>query len=244
VKSLCLNTTGSRPLKNISFEVRAGEIVGLAGIEGNGQHELIEILAQVRKDYTGQVLFREREIKTVSPYQLKQQGFSLIPPDRHKEAVVLSFSLSENAILGHHREDSLHSGPFLSKDKVKEAAQRLIQQFDIRPGDPDQPLAHLSGGNQQKLVVARETSNQTSFLLAAHPTRGIDIGAIDFIHQHILELKAQGTGILLVSSELEEILTLSDRIWVLYQGEIVAEIEKEKATERQLGLWMTRGATA
>jgi len=243
VNSLCLSTPGSRPLKNISFKIHSGEIVGLAGIEGNGQHELIEILAQVRKDYTGQILFREKENKNVSPYELKQQGFSLIPPDRHKEAVVLSFSIAENAILGRHREKSLQSGPFLSLKKVKETAQRLIQQFDIRPKNPDQLLAHLSGGNQQKLVVARETSNQVSFLLAAHPTRGVDIGAIDFIHQHLLKLKSQGTGILLVSSELEELLALSDRIWVLYQGEIVAEIEKEKATERQLGLWMTRGAS-
>jgi len=240
-ENISLSTQQGTLLDRISFTIHRGEIVGLAGIEGNGQQELIEILANVRRDYQGSVLFDSKDPMQFSTYDLRQQGFSLIPPDRHQEGVVLSFSLAENSILGHHREKNVSKGPLLSETKVDELAARLIHSFDVRPNDTHLPLSALSGGNQQKLVVARETSRPVSFLLAAHPTRGIDIGATDFIHQHFLQLKANGAGILLVSSELDEILKLSDRILVIYQGAIVAEVEKEKATESQLGLWMTSG---
>jgi simple sugar transport system ATP-binding protein len=243
-ENISLSTQQGTLLDRISFTIHRGEIVGLAGIEGNGQQELIEILANVRRDYQGSVLFDSKDPMQFSTYDLRQQGFSLIPPDRHQEGVILSFSLAENSILGHHREKNVSKGPFLSETKVDELAARLIHSFDVRPNDTQLPLSALSGGNQQKLVVARETSRPVSFLLAAHPTRGIDIGATDFIHQHFLQLKANGAGILLVSSELDEILKLSDRILVIYQGTIVAEVEKEKATESQLGLWMTSGGKA
>ncbi|MFM8314095.1 MAG: ATP-binding cassette domain-containing protein, partial [Deltaproteobacteria bacterium] len=248
VESLSYKNASGCSLNRVSFAVHPGEIVGIAGIEGNGQKELIEVLAQVQRNYTGRVTLNQNEVASLSPYDLKQKGFSLIPPDRHHEGVVLSFSLAENAILGHHKEHSLMAGMFLSQDKIQIRTESLIKAFDVRPGDPGLPLGSLSGGNQQKLVVARETlpmdgAHPLSFLLAAHPTRGIDIGAIDFIHQHFFKLKSQGTGILLISSELEEILTLSDRILVLYQGKIVAETPCREASERQLGLWMTRGAS-
>lgn len=241
VDSLNYKPTHGHGLKNINFTINKGEIVGLAGIEGNGQHELIEILSRATKNYSGTVLLDNKDIRLSSTYNLKQEGFSLIPPDRHKEAIILSLSVGENAILGHHRENNLKSGIFLSNQKMKDVANKYITDFDIRPRDASLPIASLSGGNQQKLVVARETDRAINFLLAAHPTRGVDIGSIDFIHQHLVKLKGQGTGILLISSELEELLTLSDRILVIYQGEIVAETVKENATEMQLGLWMTRG---
>ena len=241
VEDVSLQNTQGVSLNKISFQINRGELVGIAGIEGNGQQELIEILAHVRKDYQGTVRLNKKELNDFSTYDLRQQGFSLIPPDRHQEGVVLSFSIAENSILGHHREKNLKRGPFLSENKIETLASRLIESFDVRPKDPKLPLSALSGGNQQKLVVARETLRPISFLLAAHPTRGIDIGAIDFIHEHFLKLKAEGAAILLVSSELDEILKLSDRILVMYQGALVAEVEKEKATESQLGLWMTSG---
>ncbi|MFM8314781.1 MAG: ABC transporter ATP-binding protein, partial [Deltaproteobacteria bacterium] len=241
VESVSLTCSNSTLLKNLQFQVFPGEIVGLAGVEGHGQQELVEILARARKDYTGKITLQGKDIKESSTYELKQQGFSLIPPDRYREAMVPTFSLSENVILGHHREENIKSGAFLSKEKMTLFARELIQAFDVRPGNPDQEMGSLSGGNQQKWVVARETAREVSFLLAAHPTRGVDIGAIDFIHQHLLKLKSQGAGILLISSELDELLELSDRILVIFQGEMVAEVEKEKASETQLGLWMTRG---
>lgn len=242
VEQVSLKSPSGSVLNNLSFHVNPGEIVGVAGIEGNGQAEMIEILTQQRNDYSGTVSFSGRDLKNGSTYDLKQQGFSFIPPDRHQEAVVLSFSIAENVILGRHRETALHSGFWLSHKKIEEMAHSLIEKFDIRPGEPQLPLVHLSGGNQQKVVVGRETAGEVSFLLAANPTRGIDIGAIDFIHSHFLKLKANRTGILLISSELEELLTLSDRILVIYQGNIVAETLTKQATETQLGLWMTRGA--
>lgn len=242
VSSLCLQGTRGPRLQQVSFNVNCGEIVGIAGIEGNGQHELIECIAGIQRNFSGSVIFDKSDIKEISPYELKQKGFSVIPPDRHREAVVLPFSLSENLILGHHRERQIRTGTFLSQNKVRALALEKIHNFDIRPDDPALAISALSGGNQQKLVVARESERNTKFLLAAHPTRGIDIGAIDFIHQHFLDLKSDGTGILLLSSELEEILKLSDRILVLFQGQIVAQLYKQDANEKELGLWMTGGA--
>jgi general nucleoside transport system ATP-binding protein len=241
VQALTVSGSSSSQLKQVSFQLFPGEIVGIAGIEGNGQQELIEVLSRTQENYSGTVTLNQKSIHQFSTYEIKQKGFSLIPPDRHREGVILSFSLSENAILGHHREPHLKEGPFLSTLKRDELAKTLIREFDVRPSNPDLLMSQLSGGNQQKLVVARETLRPVSFLLAAHPTRGIDIGAIDFIHQHLLNLKSKGAAILLISSELEEILKLSDRILVLYQGKIVAETQKDQANERQLGLWMTRG---
>lgn len=241
VASLSLQGPNGPRLHQVSFEVNRGEIVGIAGIEGNGQHELIECLSGIQKDYSGAVIFKNTNTKEISPYALKQRGFSLIPPDRHREAVVLPFSISENIILGHHRELEIRSGPFISQNKVNRLTLKAIHGFDVRPDDPNITLSSLSGGNQQKLVVARESGRSPQFLLAANPTRGIDIGAIDFIHQHFLGLKAKGAGILLLSSELEEILKLSDRILVLFQGKIVAQLFKQDATEKELGLRMTGG---
>lgn len=239
VASLSLKPHQGHPLHQISFEVKAGEILGIAGIEGNGQKELIECIAGVERGFSGAVIFGDKNILDCSAYELKQHGFSIIPPDRLREAVVPSLSLIENSILGHHKEKEFQNGFFVSESRTRTFAKELIHQFDIRPANPDLDLSSLSGGNQQKLVVARETSRPTKLLIAAHPTRGIDIGAIDFIHQHFLELRSQGTGILLISSELDEIIKLSDRILVMFQGKIVSALNREDATEREIGLRMT-----
>ncbi|MEZ4750644.1 MAG: ATP-binding cassette domain-containing protein [Bdellovibrionota bacterium] len=235
---------GKPALDNVSFEIRRGEVVGIAGIEGNGQHELVEVLAGVNRNYSGSAKLLGKEYSEVAAYAAKQKGLSVIPPDRHREAVVLDFSLAENFILGHHREDCYGKRGYLSPKTLMSQADGLMNRFDVRPRNAELPMSALSGGNQQKCVVARELSQtRTDFLLAAHPTRGVDIGAIEFIHQVFLEERDKGAAILLISSELEELLSLSDRILVLYEGRVVGETTPQKTDEAQLGLWMT-GASA
>ena len=163
----------------------------------------MECISGIERSFSGTVILDGKNILEYSTYEIKQQGFSVIPADRHREGVVLSFSLAENSILGHHKEKEFREGLFISESQIRTFTNTLIHQFDVRPANPDAELSSLSGGNQQKLVVARETCRPTKLLIAAHPTRGIDIGAIDFIHQHFLELRSQGTGILLISSELD-----------------------------------------
>lgn len=242
VEGVSLTSDKKEKLRNISFQVHPGEIVGIAGIEGNGQHELIEALSNVNRTYKGNITFKNDVIKNVQTYTLKQKGLSLVPPDRHHEAVVLEFSVTENAILGHHREEAFTEGHRLCYKKLGAYTEKLLDTFDVRPRNGALPISALSGGNQQKLVVGRETNSHVELLIAAHPTRGVDIGAIEFIHSHFLRLREKGAAILLFSSELDEILALSDRILVMYHGEIVGEVKKENASETQLGLWMT-GAT-
>lgn len=242
VKNVSLQKKGKFLLKDISFEVHAGEIVGIAGIEGNGQHELLEVLAHLTQCDTGEISYLGKEIQRQETYDLRQKVLSLIPPDRHQEGIILDFSVTENAILGHHREKAFTRGHRLCSKKLEKYVQTLLETFDVRPRNGEIPISALSGGNQQKLVVGRETSGEVPLLIAAHPTRGVDIGAIEFIHSHFLKLRERGTAILLFSSELEEVLALSDRILVMYHGSLVGEVERKAATETQLGLWMT-GAT-
>lgn len=227
-------------LKNVSLEVKEREIVGVAGIEGNGQSALVRVLAQIQK-YQGSVNLLEQKLEEMSSYKRRQKGFGLIPPDRQSEGLVLSFSNQLNFILGHHREASFQSHGFYSLTRISAYSKQKMQQFGIHPPLPELKTSALSGGNQQKLIVAREASPETRFLLACHPTRGVDIGAIEFIHSHFLNLKQQGAGILLISSELDELLALSDRILVIRDGEIVFETSTEKAEVKELGLYMTGG---
>ncbi|MCB0406395.1 MAG: ATP-binding cassette domain-containing protein, partial [Bdellovibrionales bacterium] len=235
---------GKPALDNVSFEIHRGEVVGIAGIEGNGQHELVEVLSGVNRDYAGSAKLLGREYHEVAAYAAKQNGLSIIPPDRHREAVVLDFSLAENFVLGHHREDRYGKNGYLSPAKLAAQADSLMERFDVRPRNAELPMSSLSGGNQQKCVVARELSqSRTDFLLAAHPTRGVDIGAIEFIHKVFLQERDEGAAILLISSELEELLSLADRILVLYEGRVVGQTTPQQTSEAQLGLWMT-GATA
>lgn len=229
-------------LRGLSLEVRAGEILGIAGVEGNGQQELIECVAGVARDYEGQVRFLGTSLKELSTYDVKQRGLAIVPPDRHREGVVLPFTVWENYILGHHREPRFARGPWLWPGLITGAVAECLDAYDVRPRRTDLPIAALSGGNQQKLVLGREMAGHVKLLIACHPTRGVDIGAIEFIHRRFLALRDEGTAILLVSSELDEILALSDRIAVLYEGRICGAAKRGEASERQLGLWMTGGS--
>lgn len=227
-------------LKDLSLEVKEKEIVGIAGIEGNGQSALVRVLAQIEK-YQGSVQILGEGLLRSSLYSKRQRGFGFIPPDRQQQGLVLSFSNEMNFILGHHRESTFQSGGFLSQNRISAFAKRKIEEFRIHPPQPDLPTSALSGGNQQKLIVARESSTGTRFLLASHPTRGVDIGAIEFIHSHFLKLRDQGAGILLISSELDELLAISDRILVIREGKIVFQTPAETADIKELGLYMTGG---
>ncbi len=228
-------------LCDLSFQIREGEIVGIAGVEGNGQQELVETVAAARGDYAGKLVFEGRSMGDCDTYRLKQEGLAVIPPDRHKEAGVLDMCLTENFILGHHREPAVASRWALSPSRIRKSCSVAMDRFDVRPPNPDLQLGQLSGGNQQKLVLARELERETRLLVAAHPTRGVDVGAIEFIHGEILRRKASGAAVLLVSSELDELLALSDRILVLYQGRIQGEQKRGAFNECTLGRWMTGG---
>jgi simple sugar transport system ATP-binding protein len=232
--------TGKRVLLDrVSFHLKPGEIVGVAGIDGNGQQELMEILAHVRSDYEGTLTWKDQPYQSLDAYAFKQKGLAVIPADRHREAVVLDFNLGENALLGHHRERPFVQRGRLRWGQVFTETQKIIDRFDIRPPLPTARMGALSGGNQQKLVVGRELARPVEFLLASHPTRGVDIGAIERIHREILRLREEGTAVLLFSSELDEILALSDRLLVIANGKIQGECTRAQASETQIGLWMT-----
>lgn len=225
----------------VSFQLNEGEVVGVAGIDGNGQQELMEILAHTRQDYEGTLLWTGEPYRSHLAYALKQSGLAVIPADRHREAVILDFNLGENVILGHHREKAFCRRGRVLWNQVYQETEKLIERFDVRPPQPSARMGGLSGGNQQKLVVGRELARPVKFLLASHPTRGVDIGAIERIHREILRLRDEGACVLLFSSELEEILALSDRILVMYNGRIHGQCKRAEASETQLGLWMTGG---
>jgi len=239
---LRLERKARESLRNLSFTVRSGEIVGLAGIEGNGQALLVDCLAGVERDYQGSARILSREVNRAKPYELHQNHFALIPPDRHREAAVLDFSAEENFALGHHRESFASRHGLLRKESRKRATHDAMKSFDVRPDRPELAFSSFSGGNQQKLVLARELAREVKVIVAAHPTRGVDIGAIERIHGELLAYRDKGAAILLLSSDLEEVLELSDRILVIHDGRIVGETPRRDATETQLGLWMTGGA--
>lgn len=225
-------------LKGINFSVRAGEIVGVAGVDGNGQTELVEVLTGLRRASSGKITLGGQEISHAPVTKRIQAGMGHIPEDRQKRGLVLDFSLAENSILGNHRKAPFVKKGFLQFKAIREHAEKLIEQFDIRPPLPDVAARSLSGGNQQKVIAAREIDREPHLLIATQPTRGLDVGAIEFIHKRIVGERDRGKGVLLVSLELDEILALSDRILVIYEGQFVAELDVKEATEEKLGLLM------
>ncbi len=230
-------------LNDVSFEVRAGEIVGVAGVEGNGQTELIELLAGLQRASNGGFELKGSEISERSAREIKELGIAHIPEDRHRRGLLLDFDLADNTILGtHYCKPVVASELGLIDEKVvEEKAERLIHDFDVRPPNQALPARALSGGNQQKLIIGREFDLHPKLLLVSQPTRGVDIGAIEFIHRKIVELRDAGAAILLVSAELEEVLSLSDRVLVMYQGKIVGEVDPQKIDQEEIGLMMTGG---
>jgi simple sugar transport system ATP-binding protein len=229
-------------LDDVSFDVRGGEIVGIAGVEGNGQTELIEVLAGLRRASGGSVTLEGYEISKLSARAIRELGVAHIPEDRHARGLLLEFNLADNAILGvHYRRPAIAAYGLIDERAVLEKASRLIRDFDVRPPNPVAAARALSGGNQQKLIIGREFDLRPKLLLVAQPTRGVDIGAIEFIHRKLIELRDAGAAVLLVSAELEEVLSLADRAMVIYQGRIVGEIDPQRADQEEIGLMMTCG---
>lgn len=228
-------------LKGVSFEVREGEVLGLAGVDGNGQSELIEAITGLIKPIDGKVTISGKDITGKSPKDVIEAGISHIPEDRHKRGLVLKYSLAENSVLGNHYKAPFAKGILMNYSKVREYSKRIIKEFDVRTPNEDVLASKLSGGNQQKMVVAREISKDPELIIAAQPTRGLDVGAIEYIHNRLVEERDKGRAILLVSLELDEVMALSDRIAVMYDGEIVGIIDGKDATEKKLGILMAGG---
>jgi simple sugar transport system ATP-binding protein len=228
---------GVTMVDDVSFDVRAGEIVGIAGVAGNGQSELLEALAGIRKPVSGEILIDGKPVSSADPALLRQLGLAHIPEDRHHMGLVLKFEEYENSILGYHHDPRYGRGALLDLDAVRKSAEEQIAKYDIRPPNARLKTANFSGGNQQKIVVAREIERDPKMLLIGQPTRGVDIGAIEFIHKRIIEMRDAGKAVLLVSVELDEIRSLSDRILVMFAGKVVGE-KASDADEQALGLMM------
>lgn len=226
----------------ISFNVHAGEIVGIAGVEGNGQTELIEIIAGLRKSIAGNFAVNNKNCAGLTARQIKELGVAHIPEDRHRRGLLLDSDLTDNSILGtHYRSPIAAVMGMLSNVAALAKSKRLIHDFDVRPTNETLAAKSLSGGNQQKLIIGREFDIAPKLLLVSQPTRGVDIGAIEFIHRKLVELRDAGAAILLVSAELEEVLSLSDRVLVMYQGRIVGEVDPKQVKQEEIGLMMTGG---
>jgi ABC-type uncharacterized transport system ATPase subunit len=247
VRELSVTTPeGARPVDKVSFEVRAGEIVGLAGVEGNGQTELVEALAGLVDPLrmSGDIILGGHSLVGLSARQRRERGVAHIPEDRHRRGLLLEFGLDENSILGVHYRPPITMLPghaVLDEGEIRRRTVEIIQRFDVRPPNPDLPARALSGGNQQKLIVGREFQLNPTLLLVSQPTRGVDIGAIEFIHRKLVELRDAGCAVLLVSAELEELMSLSDRLLIIHQGRIAGEVDPRVATLEAIGLLMTGG---
>jgi simple sugar transport system ATP-binding protein len=231
---------GIEKVRGISLEVRAGEIVGIAGIDGNGQSELIDAMTGLMPVESGTVRLAGDEVTTESARGHLEAGLGHIPEDRQRRGLVLEYSIAENIALHDYRAAPASRFGWLFPRRLVERARALIREFDVRGGGPTTRAGGLSGGNQQKVVLAREIDRDPRVLIAAQPTRGLDVGAIEFVHRRLIEERDEGRAILLVSLELEEILSLSDRILVIYEGEIVGEHTGD-VSEQQIGLEMLGG---
>ncbi len=235
-----LDERGLEAVRGVSFDVRAGEIVGLAGVDGNGQAELIEALSGLRRPIGGRVLIGAKDVTGAHARDVLDLGLGHIPEDRQRRGLVLEFNLAENLGLHDYRKAPNSRLGWLFPNRLVRWARRLLEQFDVRGGGPYTRASALSGGNQQKLVLARELARDPRVLLAAQPTRGLDVGAIEAVHRRLVEARDRGKAVLLVSLELEEVFSLSDRILVIYEGRIVGEYSPD-VTEEELGIAMTGG---
>ncbi|MBI2246741.1 MAG: ABC transporter ATP-binding protein [Armatimonadetes bacterium] len=231
---------GGRPVvSRLSLAVRAGEIYGIAGVEGNGQTELVEALVGLRPVTSGRILIEGHDVANASARAIRLLGAAHIPEDRHRRGLVLPMAVWENVVLGHHSRPQFLDGAFVDRKAIESFANERVEKFDIRLSNIDVPALALSGGNQQKVIVAREFSFNPKVLIAAQPTRGLDIGATEFVERQLLEARSNGMAVLLISANLEEVLSLSDRIGVMCSGELVAEFRRGEATPQELGLYMT-----
>ncbi len=232
---------GVAKVDNVSFVVRAGEIVGIAGVSGNGQSELLEALSGIRAVDAGRITVGDRQItpdESCNPSEMRGLGLAHVPENRQRLGLVTSFTAQESAVLGYQRDPAFNGWVVMKQAAVQSHCAALMKNFDVRPPMPEVKSANLSGGNQQKLILAREIDREPKVLLVGQPTRGVDIGAIEFIHQQLIGLRDRGCGVLLVSVELEEVMSLSDRILVMFEGRVVSEVAGPEADERTLGLMM------
>ncbi len=226
-------------VKDVSFSVRAGEIVCLAGIDGNGQTEFVYALTGLEKSSGGRLTLRGKDITDASIRARAKDGMSHIPEDRHKHGLILDYTLEQNLVLQRYYEPQFQRGGFIRFDAVRTYAEKLIEQYDVRSGQgPVTKARSMSGGNQQKAIVAREIDRNQPLIVAVQPTRGLDVGAIEYIHKQLVAQRDAGKAVLLVSLELDEVMNLSDRILVMYEGEIVGEFDPKKVSVEELGLYM------
>lgn len=225
-------------VNGVSFQIHAGEILGIAGVQGNGQRELVEALTGLRPAVGGKVTLEGHDVTHASPRTITELGISHIPEDRHKHGLVLTYPVRDNLILCSYLESPFAHGWEVDGNAIELQATRLVKEFDIRTPSTSTLVGSLSGGNQQKVIVARELSRSVKLLIANQPTRGLDVGSIEFIHRRIVDARDQGAAVLLVSAELDEIMSLSDRIAVMYRGEILETVAAETATREHLGLLM------
>lgn len=227
-------------VKGLNLSIRKGEILGIAGVDGNGQTELIDAISGMRKAQKGKVILKGEDITNKAPRNIIDLGMNQIPEDRQKRGLVLEYPIKDNLILENIDKDFSKNG-ILDFKKIEENANDLIDKFDIRPNDINEKAGSLSGGNQQKVIIAREITNDPDLLIAAQPTRGLDVGAIEFIHQYLVELRNQGKAVLLISFQLDEVMDLSDRICVIYDGQIVGELDPKETDEYEVGRLMAGG---
>jgi simple sugar transport system ATP-binding protein len=238
-----VNEDGQTILKNINMEVRSGEIVGIAGVSGNGQRPLAETIAGLQFVQDGRITLEDQNVTNYSPAQMFNAGLSYIPEERMHDGVVKDFTVAENFILQDHGREPFSRGIFLNFKKIASHAQELISSFNVKTPSRETPAKNLSGGNIQKLILARELARQPRVMIAAQPTRGVDIGATEYIHAQLLKQRAEGLATLLISEDLDEVMALSDRIIVLFGGEIMGELSHDDATPEKLGLMMAGEAT-
>ena len=241
IENLCVNNNKKvLGLKNFSLDIRAGEIVGIAGVEGNGQTELVEALTGMRNVESGSIIFKGKNIIKESIRQRIDDGMAHIPEDRHKRGLVLDYTMEDNMVLKAYRNKPFSKNGLLNRAKISEYAKKIIETFDVRSGEGGKSIARsLSGGNQQKGVIGREIESNPDLLIAVQPTRGLDVGSIEYIHKRLVEQRDLGKAVLLVSLELDEVLNVSDRIAVVNNGELVGIVNANETNENEVGLMMT-----
>jgi simple sugar transport system ATP-binding protein len=236
-----LSDRGLPAVNNLSLEVRAGEILGIAGVQGNGQTELVEALSGLRTPVSGSIELLGRNVTRANPRQLVDSGEAHIPEDRQKHGLVLSFPVADNLVLRSYERPPFAHGFQIVRDAIVRFAQRAAQEFDIRARSVRVPASTLSGGNQQKVIIAREFTRGGRLLVAAQPTRGVDVGSTEFIHRKLVDARDRGMAVLLISAELEEVLSLADRIAVMFRGQIAGLLDSADATPELLGYLMATG---
>lgn len=233
-----INDYGKEVVSDVSFKVHRGEILGVAGVEGNGQSELVKLITGLMESTRGEIIFDGQNVTNWWPEKLRKAGLGIIPEDRYAQGLCRGMSVSDNCISGYHRSKDICRCGLLNRKKINEKRDKFIEEFDIRLGDVNGPIECLSGGNAQKVIIARELSAHPKVLLACQPTRGVDIGSIEFIHKQILKFRDEGNTVILVSSELSEIMSLSDRVIVMYKGKISGEVCPKEVSTAAIGLLM------